>query len=39
MLVLQGLQGKSVREICNEQQISQCLYYLRFISIPGKKPI
>jgi transposase-like protein len=27
IIVLQGLQGKSVAEICNEQQISQSQYY------------
>jgi transposase-like protein len=26
-IVLQGLQGRSVAEICNEYQISQSLYY------------
>jgi transposase-like protein len=27
MVVLEGLKGKSVAEICNEHQISQSLYY------------
>jgi transposase-like protein len=27
MIVLEGLQGKSVAEICAEQQISQSFYY------------